>query len=56
MSSVLPIALFALGGVLLGGAVSMRRQGAPVGAVAVLAALAVLAVAAGGLRLLYGGG
>jgi hypothetical protein len=53
VGSVLPIALFALGGVLLGGAVSLRRQGAPLAAVAVLGLLAVLAVVAGVLRLVY---
>ena len=52
MSNVLPIALFALGGVLAGGAYSLRRQGAPTGAVVVLAVLAVMAVAAGVLRLI----
>ena len=53
MSSVLPIALFALGGVLLGGAWSLRRQGAPMSTVIVLGVLAALAVAAGVLRLVY---
>jgi hypothetical protein len=56
MSNVLPIALMALGGVLLGGAASLKRQGAPNGAVLLLGALAVLAVAAATLRLIYGGG
>ena len=54
MSSVLPVALMALGGVLLGGAASLRRQGAPMSAVIVLAVLAVLAVAAALLRLFFG--
>jgi hypothetical protein len=53
MSNVLPILLFALGGVLVGGAVSMRRQGAPTAAVLVLALMALLAIAAGTLRLIY---
>jgi hypothetical protein len=44
----------ALGGVLLGGAASLRRQGATVWAVAGLAGLALLSVAAGTLRLVYG--
>jgi hypothetical protein len=46
--------LFALGGVLVGGAVSMRRQGAPTMAVLLLGLLALLAVAAGALRMIYG--
>ncbi len=54
MSSVLPIALFALGGVLLGGAWSLRRQGAPTTAVVVLGLMALLAVVAAVLRLVYG--
>ena len=48
-----PIILFALGGVLVGGAVSMRKQGAPTMAVVLLGLLAVMAVAAGALRLVY---
>jgi hypothetical protein len=54
MNNVLPIALMALGGVLLGRAASVRRQGAPVLAVALLGVLALLSVAAGTLRLIYG--
>jgi hypothetical protein len=54
VNGVLPIALFALGGVLVGGAVSLRRQGAPGVAVALLGVMAVLAVAAGVLRVVYG--
>ena len=53
MDNVLPILLFALGGILVGGAVSMRRQGAPTAAVLVLALMALLALAAGALRLIY---
>jgi hypothetical protein len=49
----LPVALFALGGVLLGGAWSLRRQGAPVTAVVVLALMAVMALAAAVLRLFF---
>ena len=52
MNNVLPIALFALGGVLVGGAYSMRRQGASTAAVVLLTVLAVLAVVAGVLRLI----
>jgi hypothetical protein len=55
MSGLLPVALFALAGVLVGGAWSLRRQGAPAGAVVLMALLAVLAVAAGAVRLIYGG-
>ena len=53
MSSWFPIILFGLGGVLAGGAVSMRRQGAPTMAVVLLGLLALMAVAAGALRLIY---
>jgi hypothetical protein len=51
--SILPILLFALGGVLVGGALSMRRQGAPTAFVVVLGLMALMAVAAGSLRLIY---
>jgi hypothetical protein len=54
MGNVLPVVLFALGGMLVGGAFSLRRQGASVLAVVLLALLAVMAVAAGTLRLVYG--
>ena len=53
MDNVLPILLFALGGILVGGAVSMKRQGAPPAAVLVLGLMALLALAAGTLRLIY---
>ena len=53
MSSVLPIVLFALGGVLVGGALSMRRQGAPLLAVVLLGLMALMAVAAAALRLAF---
>ncbi|GIL26043.1 hypothetical protein [Actinocatenispora comari] len=43
MQSILPIALFALGGVLLGGAWSMKQQG---GSKAVLVGFVVLAAVA----------
>jgi hypothetical protein len=52
----LPIALFALGGVMLGGVLSLRRQGAPMAPTVVLGLLAVMAVAGGALQLIYGGG
>jgi hypothetical protein len=56
VSSILPIALFVLAGILVGGAVSTRRQGGPRNAVIVLAGLGVLALAAGALRLYSGKG
>jgi hypothetical protein len=54
MENILPVVLFALGGVLVGGAVSLRRQGAPVLAVVMLGLFALMAVVAGALRLIYG--
>jgi hypothetical protein len=56
MAAVLPILLIALAGLMLGGAISMHRQGAPRGVVGILAVLAALAAAAGVLRLLPGDG
>ena len=56
MAAVLPILLVALAGLLLGGAISMHRQGASRGVVAVLAVLSALAAAAAVLRLLPGDG
>ncbi|GIJ51889.1 hypothetical protein Val02_87750 [Virgisporangium aliadipatigenens] len=53
--SVFPIVLFGLAGVLLGGAWSLKRQGAPITASALLGVLAVMAAAAGVLRLSLGG-
>jgi hypothetical protein len=55
VTNVLPIALLGLAGMLVGGAWSLRRQGAPVVSVLVLGLLALLAAAAGVLRLYYGG-
>ncbi|HEX5541665.1 MAG TPA: hypothetical protein VFX60_08885 [Micromonospora sp.] len=54
MQTLLPVALFALAGVLVGGAWSMRRQGASRGAVVLIGALALLALVGGGLWLLPG--
>jgi hypothetical protein len=54
VGSLLPIALMALAGVLLGGAWSMYRQGAPRGSVGLLAALALVALAGAVLWLLPG--
>ncbi|MFB9239686.1 hypothetical protein ACFFWC_29845 [Plantactinospora siamensis] len=53
MGTILVVALFALAGALLGGAVSMHRQGAGKGAVALVSVLALLATA-GGLTWLFG--
>ena len=47
MASILPIALFALAGVLVGGAYSTHRQGASRTAVGILAVLAAVALGAG---------
>jgi hypothetical protein len=52
---VIPVALFALAGVLVGGAWSLYRQGAAKGAIGLVAALAVLA-ATGGVLWLPGEG
>jgi hypothetical protein len=54
MSSVLPVALMALAGVLVGGAWSMHKQGAARGTVVLLGVLAVVAFAGGILWLLPG--
>lgn len=56
MSSLLPILLMALAGVLLGGAWSTYRQGGSRGVVAFLCLLAALAMAGGVLWLLPGDG
>ena len=54
MTGALTVVLFALGGVLLGGAWSMRQQGASTFVVALFAVMAILSVTAGGLRVVYG--
>ncbi|MCM0676636.1 hypothetical protein NCC78_18375 [Micromonospora phytophila] len=54
MGGVLPTLLLILAGVLVGGAWSLHRQGAPKGAVAITALLAVLATVGGVLWLLPG--
>lgn len=56
MSSVLPVALFSLAGVLVGGAWSMYRQGAARLTVGLITVLAALAAAGGVLWLLPGDG
>ena len=53
--SILPVLLFALGGVLVGGAYSVRAQGAPKLFVILLLTLAVLSVGGGVLWLLPAG-
>ncbi|MDG4805288.1 hypothetical protein O7634_00765 [Micromonospora sp. WMMD1120] len=52
--TALPTLLLILAGVLVGGAWSLHRQGAPKGAVIITALLAVLATAGGVLWLLPG--
>lgn len=54
-SAVLPIALCALAGVMIGGAWSLHRQGAARGTVLLVAALGLVALAGGILWLLPGG-
>ncbi|MGN9907100.1 hypothetical protein ACTMTJ_06020 [Phytohabitans sp. LJ34] len=56
MSSVAPVALFALAGVLAGGAWSLHKQGAARAAVGVVAVLAALAAGGGLLWLMPGEG
>ncbi|WP_204032496.1 hypothetical protein [Micromonospora qiuiae] len=56
MRAVLPTLLLIFAGVLVGGTLSLHRQGAPRGAVVVTGLLAVLATAAGVLWLLPGEG
>jgi hypothetical protein len=56
MSSVLPVALFALAGVLAGGAWSLHKQGAARGAIGLVAVLAALAAGGGVLWLIPGEG
>jgi hypothetical protein len=56
MNTVIPIALFALAGVLVGGAWSMYKQGAAKGAIGLVAVLAALAVGGGVLWLIPGEG
>ncbi|MFC4020268.1 hypothetical protein ACFOW4_20310 [Micromonospora sp. GCM10011542] len=54
MGAALPTLVLILAGVLVGGAWSLHRQGAPRGAVLVTALLAVLATVAGVLWLIPG--
>jgi hypothetical protein len=54
MSAILPILLFALAGVLVGGAWSMHRQGAGRGVIVLVGALALLAAVGGVLWLVPG--
>jgi hypothetical protein len=52
VSSSLPILLFGLGGLLLGGVLSMRKQGVGVVPIALVGALAAVSVAGGVLWLI----
>ncbi|WP_306215140.1 hypothetical protein [Actinoplanes sp. RD1] len=54
MSSVLPVLLLGLAGMLVGGVVSLRRQGATKFSIGLVAALAVISAAGGVLWLLPG--
>jgi hypothetical protein len=54
MSSVLPIILFGASGLLVGGVLSLRRNGAGPVPIVIVGALAVLAAAGGVLWLLPG--
>ena len=54
MTSVLPVVLFGLAGLLVGGAWTMYRQGAGRPAVVIVAVLAVLAAAGGAFWLMPG--
>ncbi|WP_165823079.1 hypothetical protein [Micromonospora globispora] len=56
MGPALPTLLLILAGVLVGGTLSLRRQGAPRGAVLTTGVLAALATVAGVLWLLPGEG
>jgi len=56
MSTVLPLLLFALAGILVGGAVSLYRQGAARGTTGLVALLAIASLAGGILWLLPGEG
>ncbi len=47
----LVLVLFGVGGLLVGGVLSLRAQGAPVGAQVLVLVLAVLAIVGGALRL-----
>ena len=54
MSSVIPVALLALAGILAGGAWSLHKQDAGRGAIALVAVLAALAAGGGVLWLIPG--
>jgi hypothetical protein len=56
MRVVLPVALFALAGVLVGGMWSVRRQGAGRGVLVLMGVLALLAAVGGALWLVPGDG
>ena len=54
MSSVVPILLLGLGGILVGGVISLSRQGATKFSIGLVAVLALLALAGGVLWLIPG--
>jgi hypothetical protein len=54
VSSVVPIVLLGLGGILVGGVISLARQGATRFSIGLVAALALLALAGGVLWLIPG--
>lgn len=56
MNGFAPLALFLIGGLLLGGIISIRKNKGPVLAMIIVAALAVLAIGGGVLWLLPKGG
>ena len=54
MSSIVPILLLGLGGMLVGGVISLSRQGATKFSIGLVAALALLSLAGGVLWLIPG--
>jgi hypothetical protein len=54
VSSILPILLLGLGGMLVGGVISLHRQGATRFSIGLVAALALLSLAGGVLWLIPG--
>jgi high-affinity Fe2+/Pb2+ permease len=56
VNSFVPVLLFAVAGMLVGGAWSLHKQGAARGAVGLVAVLAVLAIAGGIVWLIPGDG
>jgi hypothetical protein len=52
VSTIVPVVLFGLGGILLGGVLSMRKQGVGIVPLAVVGTLAAISVAGGVLWLI----